>query len=248
MQRGLAIACKTVIQARIARNISEAYLGRQTGEKVLEGSIRLGDGEQTRALVWYSDLRSSTRLAETMPSADFLALLNVYFECAARPIIAAGGEVLAFVGDAVLAMLAGRERLRASRSRPPRGRRRRPVSGARRQGQRRARGGEPRADRLRHRPQYRHGDVRQYRRSRAAGVLGGRPDGDRGRPHREAHEIHRVARVGDARHRIVRAAPLALDRRAQPRRLQLPTGALRLSRDGSGSGSRLALRNRGVAA
>ena len=105
VQRGLATACKTVIQSRIARNISEAYLGRQTGEKVLEGSIRLGDGEQTRALVWYSDLRSSTRLAESMPSADFLALLNVYFECAARPIIAAGGEVLAFVGDAVLAML-----------------------------------------------------------------------------------------------------------------------------------------------
>jgi adenylate cyclase len=104
VQRGLATACKIVIQARIARNISEAYLGRQTGKMVLEGRIRLGDGEQTRALVWYSDLRSSTRLAETMPSADYLNLLNVYFECAARPIIAAGGEVLAFVGDAVLAI------------------------------------------------------------------------------------------------------------------------------------------------
>ena len=71
---------------------------------MLDGSIRLGDGEQTRALVWFSDLRSSTRLAETMPSAEFLELLNVYFECAARPAIAAGGEVLAFVGDAVLAI------------------------------------------------------------------------------------------------------------------------------------------------
>lgn len=104
IQRRLAIACKTVIQSRISNNIAEAYLGRQTGKRVLAGSIRLGDGEKTRALVWYSDLRSSTRLAETMPSADFLDLLNVYFECAARPAIAAGGEVLAFVGDAVLAI------------------------------------------------------------------------------------------------------------------------------------------------
>ena len=104
IQRRLAIACKTVIQSRISNNIAEAYLGKQTGKRVLAGSIRLGDGEQTRALVWYSDLRSSTRLAETMPSADFLQLLNVYFECAARPAIAAGGEVLAFVGDAVLAI------------------------------------------------------------------------------------------------------------------------------------------------
>lgn len=104
IQRRLAIACKTVIQSRISNNIAEAYLGRETGKRVLAGSIRLGDGEQTRALVWYSDLRSSTRLAETMPSSDFLELLNVYFECSARPAIAAGGEVLAFVGDAVLAI------------------------------------------------------------------------------------------------------------------------------------------------
>ena len=104
IQRRLATACKTVIQAQIARNISEAYLGRLTGQRVLNGLIRLGEGEETRALVWYSDLRGSTRLAETMPSAEFLELLNVYFECATRPVIAAGGEVLAFIGDAVLAI------------------------------------------------------------------------------------------------------------------------------------------------
>jgi adenylate cyclase len=102
IQQRLAVAAKTVLQQRVAHNITEAYLGRMTGEKVLNGSIRLGDGEQTRALVWYSDLRSSAHLADTMPSADFLELLNVYFECAARPVIATGGEVLAFVGDAVL--------------------------------------------------------------------------------------------------------------------------------------------------
>jgi adenylate cyclase len=106
IQRRLSIACKTVVQARIARNISEAYLGRLTGRRVLNGLIRLGDAEETRALVWYSDLRNSTRLAETMPGTAYLDLLNVYFECAARPIIAAGGEVLAFVGDAVLAIFA----------------------------------------------------------------------------------------------------------------------------------------------
>ncbi len=104
IQRRLAVTCKTVIQTRIARNISEAYLGRQTGDRVLSGSIRLGDSEKTRALVWFSDLRGSTRLAETLPGSEFLDLLNVYFEYAARPAIAAGGEVLAFVGDAVLAI------------------------------------------------------------------------------------------------------------------------------------------------
>jgi adenylate cyclase len=37
LQRRLAIACKTVIQAQISRNIAEAYLGRQTGHRVLAG-------------------------------------------------------------------------------------------------------------------------------------------------------------------------------------------------------------------
>ena len=104
LQRRFAVACKTVIQARIAKNITETYLGRQAGARVLNGLIRLGDGQETRAIVWYSDLRDSTHLAETMPSAVFLELLNAYFECAARPAITAGGEVLAFIGDAVLAI------------------------------------------------------------------------------------------------------------------------------------------------
>jgi adenylate cyclase len=104
IQRYLGVACKTVIQRRIARNVVDAYLGKLTGEKVLNGLIRRGDGEETRALVWYSDLRNSTRLAETMPTPAFLELLGEYFECATRPVIDAGGEVLDFIGDAVLAI------------------------------------------------------------------------------------------------------------------------------------------------
>ena len=104
IQQRLAVACKTVIQARVARTITETYLGKHAGDQVLRGSIRLGDGEVTHCIVWYSDLRDSTRLAETLPSADFLKLLNRYFECAARPALEAGGEVLAFIGDAVLAI------------------------------------------------------------------------------------------------------------------------------------------------
>lgn len=102
IQQRLAIATKTVLQDRVARNITEAYLGKLTGRKVFRGAIRLGDGDRIRALVWFSDLRSSTHLAETMPPDAFLELLNDYFECAARPVIDAGGEILEFVGDAVL--------------------------------------------------------------------------------------------------------------------------------------------------
>lgn len=104
IQRRFAVACKAAIQARIARNISETYLGREAGMRVLSGSIRRGDGAETRAVVWYNDMRNSTALADTMPGHEFIQLLNEYFDCTATPIIDAGGEVLDFVGDGVLAI------------------------------------------------------------------------------------------------------------------------------------------------
>ena len=48
IQQRLAVACKTVIQARVARTITETYLGKHAGDQVLRGSIRLGDGEPRR--------------------------------------------------------------------------------------------------------------------------------------------------------------------------------------------------------
>jgi len=104
IQRRYAVACKTAIQNRIAHNITETYLGKHAGNRVLDGQIRRGDGQSTKAVVWYSDLRNSTALADTMPSEDFIKMLNVYFECTAGPAIAEGGEVLDFIGDAVLAI------------------------------------------------------------------------------------------------------------------------------------------------
>ncbi|MEP3275726.1 MAG: adenylate/guanylate cyclase domain-containing protein, partial [Stappiaceae bacterium] len=62
------------------------------------------DGVRTKAVILYSDLRDSTALAETMEGDDYLALLNDYYECSASAAIDAGGEVLDFIGDAVLSI------------------------------------------------------------------------------------------------------------------------------------------------
>ncbi len=104
IQRRFAVACKTVIQTRISNNIVETYLGKQAGARVLSGEIKHGDGTNTNAVVWYSDLRNSTAMADTMPGDEYLKLLNEYFECTAGPVIEAGGEVLDFIGDGVLAI------------------------------------------------------------------------------------------------------------------------------------------------
>ncbi len=89
---------------RKARNILDAYLGPNAGERVLAGEIRRGDGQDINAVIWFCDLRDSTPLADSMSRQDFLRLLNEYFECVLGPVLERGGEVLRFIGDAALAI------------------------------------------------------------------------------------------------------------------------------------------------
>jgi len=100
--RSLSIAMNAKIERTIARNVAIAYLGPEAGNAVLKGSIRRGDGEKIGVALWYSDLRRSTRLYNNLPVETFLDVINRYFEMTAGAVHDAGGEVVQFVGDAVL--------------------------------------------------------------------------------------------------------------------------------------------------
>ncbi len=104
IQQRLAVACKVTINDQTARTILTTYLGPDAGKKVIDGQIKRGDGQTIHAVIWYSDLRNSTKMTASMPAEDFLDLLNAYFECTAGAVLAHGGEVLRFIGDAVLAI------------------------------------------------------------------------------------------------------------------------------------------------
>ncbi len=85
-----------------AATLLDTYLGRHAGSRVLDGLIKRGDGEVIDAIIWFCDLRGSTVWAETLPRIEFLELLNQYFDCMAGALLAHGGEVLRFIGDAAL--------------------------------------------------------------------------------------------------------------------------------------------------
>ena len=104
IEQRLAVAFKINIQSRITENILSAYLGPGAGTRVLNGQIKRGDGENIHAVIWYSDMRGSTRLADSMSGQAFLEALNQYFESTAGAVLRHGGEVLRFIGDAVLAI------------------------------------------------------------------------------------------------------------------------------------------------
>lgn len=104
IEKYIAVALKMALRERIIRNTLTAYLGENAATRVMKGSIHLGDGEIIPAVIWYSDLRKSTDLGDKLPGPELLATLNDYFSCTAGAVMDHGGEVLRFVGDAVLAI------------------------------------------------------------------------------------------------------------------------------------------------
>jgi adenylate cyclase len=101
-----AVAFNLEVQAlrRTARTLLDTYVGRQSGGRVLEGQIRRGAGETIRAVIWLCDLRGFTALSESLPRDVLIDLLNSYFGPMCDAVAAQGGEILKFIGDAMLAI------------------------------------------------------------------------------------------------------------------------------------------------
>jgi class 3 adenylate cyclase/uncharacterized protein (DUF427 family) len=109
---GLVFECASVIsrfyevftQKENARSLLETYVGKRTGARVLGGEIRRGDGDDIDAAIMFCDLRGSTRLEETLGRVAYIKLLNQFFETTSGIIQEHEGEILKFIGDAVLAV------------------------------------------------------------------------------------------------------------------------------------------------
>ncbi len=89
---------------RTATGLLETYLGRNTGKRVLDGLVKHGDSEHIHAVIWFCDFRDSTPLSNSMGRSAYLRHLNRFFECMAGAVLESGGEVLRYIGDAVLAI------------------------------------------------------------------------------------------------------------------------------------------------
>lgn len=87
-----------------ATYLLDAYVGRAAGERILAGDVLRGGGETLEAVIWYCDLRGFTDLSEHLGRDSIIALLNDYFGAVGGAVTEAGGEILKFIGDAMLAI------------------------------------------------------------------------------------------------------------------------------------------------
>lgn len=100
----LQLVVELLSQRDMTGVLLDTYLGRDAGQRVLQGQIKRGDGETTSAVICLSDLRNFTELSDRLPRDAVLELLNAYFGTVVGAFHANGAEVLKFMGDAVLAI------------------------------------------------------------------------------------------------------------------------------------------------
>ena len=115
LRAALGVIVELQSRAEMTRSLLDLYLGNEAGRQVYGGNIRRGDGKTIRSVLWMSDLRGFTGLSDRIPLEFLIAVLNDYFEAVSGPIHAHGGEVLKYIGDAVLGIFPHRRRHRNGR-------------------------------------------------------------------------------------------------------------------------------------
>jgi adenylate cyclase len=88
----------------ILHDTLDVYVGPEATQRILRGEVTLGTGRSIGAAIWYTDLRGFTSLSETLDREVVLGVLNDYFACMVPAVQATGGEILKFMGDALLAI------------------------------------------------------------------------------------------------------------------------------------------------
>lgn len=104
LARPLALAVEIHESRRTAKSLLQAYLGANTGEAVLAGRVVRGDSERIHAALWSCDLRGFSALSASVPPEEVIETLNLYFSAVDAIVREEGGEILKFIGDAVLAI------------------------------------------------------------------------------------------------------------------------------------------------
>lgn len=108
-----ALAVKAVTMRTIGHGLLAAYLGAGPAGRVFAGTVQRGEVLSIEAVLFFTDLRGFTAIADTTPGKELIALLDECFECMATPVQRYGGEVLKFMGDGLLAAFAVRPAGRA---------------------------------------------------------------------------------------------------------------------------------------
>ncbi|AGP37297.1 adenylate/guanylate cyclase domain-containing protein [Sorangium cellulosum] len=99
------LAAELSVKSEFIRKTFGRYLSDDVVNRLLSSpEAQLLGGEEREVTIMMTDLRSFTTMTENMPPEVVMRLLNGYLGEMARIIIARGGTIIEFIGDAILAL------------------------------------------------------------------------------------------------------------------------------------------------
>jgi adenylate cyclase len=85
------------------RNLFGRYVSPQVVETLLQSDTLPALGGQLQTVtVLFSDIRNFTTISEQLEAREVVEMLNTYFERACAPLLAEGGSIDKFIGDAIM--------------------------------------------------------------------------------------------------------------------------------------------------
>ncbi len=103
----LAMVVYAAYRSSQALRVAEAYIGRVAGPRVLAGEIQRGSTQRVEAGIVFCDIRGFTPLSDSLGAEQVVALVNEIFAAVEAEAAPRGGEILKFIGDAMLIVFAG---------------------------------------------------------------------------------------------------------------------------------------------
>lgn len=98
----IALCLYGAYQFHVSLALAETYLGARTGENVLTGSMYRGSQQSIDAGIMFCDVRGFTAMSEQLGAQGVVRVMNDVFEIIEQEVLSHGGEILKFIGDALL--------------------------------------------------------------------------------------------------------------------------------------------------
>ena len=98
----ISLSLYAAYQSNVASALAETYLGARTGENVLSGSMYRGSQESIDAGIMFCDVRGFTAMSERLGAEGVVQVMNDVFQIIEEEVAKFGGEILKFIGDALL--------------------------------------------------------------------------------------------------------------------------------------------------
>jgi len=99
------LAQQLIVGGDLLRRRFRGNLIGEAQHAAVEEAARPGTGNSiVEATVLFTDIRSFTAISERLSVVEIAALLSTYLQRACEPIIAAGGKIVKFIGDGIMAV------------------------------------------------------------------------------------------------------------------------------------------------